>query len=366
MHVMVEKQTLQEAVGLAVRVVGKKESLPVLSCVLCEATKNELVIRTTNLESAVDIRIPARVEKIGACAIPAQTLLQTIRTLRAGHISLTTEDKHIVCSSGGSRTAINTVPHEEFPSIPKPIDGIRFSLPHKVFLEGIRAVAYAASTSTIRQEFASIFLTHKDNAVVFVATDSFRLAEKKVYISIKKEPEDVLIPVKNALDLVYVFERSGDEEIVCTVADSQLHATLGSVSFVSRVVDAPFPDYESIIPKKTTTEATVLKEDFVAILQKASIFSGDTRQVGLHLYPKRKIFTASAQHTTIGEMSDAIDAAITGDDIDINFNIPFVSDCLQSVGADSIQLKFAGPGKPLIIEGVSDKTFRYLVMPLNR
>ncbi|MBI4068179.1 DNA polymerase III subunit beta [Candidatus Kaiserbacteria bacterium] len=366
MRVFVEKQRLQESISLAARVVGKKESLPVLSCVLCEATKNELVIRATNLESAIDIRIPARVERVGVCAIPAQIFIQTVRALRADHITLTYENRHVVCTTGGSTTSINSIPHEEFPTIPKPTDGVRFSLPHNIFLEGIRSVAYAASPSTIRQEFASVFLTYKDGAMVFVATDSFRLAEKKIHTPIKKEPEDILIPVKNALDLVYVFERGGEEEIICTVADSQLHASLGPVSFVSRVVDASFPDYEAIIPKKTTTESVVLKEDLAVILQKATIFSGDARQVGFHAYPKRKIFSASAQNTTIGEMSDTIDAAITGDDIDINFNIPFVSDCLQSIGSDSLQLKFAGPGKPLVIEGISDKTFRYLVMPLNR
>ncbi len=361
-----EKQNLQEAVSLAIRVVGKKESLPVLSCVLCEATKNELIIRATKLESAGDIRIPARVARSGVCAIPAQTFMQTVRALRSGHITLTHKDRHIVCTTGGSTTAINIIPHEEFPTIPKPTDSVRFSLPHNTFLEGIRSVAYAASSSTIRQEFSSIFITYKDGAVVFAATDSFRLAEKKIHIPIKKEPEDILIPVKNALDLVYVFEYGGEDEIVCTVADSQLHASSGLVSFVSRVVDASFPDYEAIIPKKTTTEVVALKEDVAIILQKATIFSGDAHQIGFHVYPKRKIFSASAQHTAIGEMSDAIDAAITGDDIDINFNIPFVSDCLQSIGSDSLQLKFAGSEKLLGIDGVSDKTFRYLVMRLNR
>lgn len=363
---MVDKQKLLDAIGLAARVVGRKESLPVLSCILIEAGKNELVLRTTNLESGVEIRLPAKVEKVGICAAPAAILSQTIRTIRAAQVALEHEEKKLVCKAAASTTTIHTVPYEEFPSIPIPASRSGFTLPRTTFIDGIRSVAYAASTSTIRQEFASIFLTYKDGAVVFAATDSFRLAEKKIHVPIKKQPEDILIPVRNALDMVHVFEGGIDEEIICTIADAQLHAALGPISFVSRVIDAVFPAYEAIIPKKTDTEAVVLKADLVAILQKATIFSGDARQIGLHIYPVKKIFTATAQHNTIGEMADVVDAAISGDDIDINFNIPYISDCLQSISADSVILRFAGNGKPLVIEGVSDKTFRYLVMPLNR
>jgi DNA polymerase III sliding clamp (beta) subunit (PCNA family) len=65
-------------------------------------------------------------------------------------------------------------------------------------------------------------------------------------------------------------------------------------------------------------------------------------------------------------MSDSIDAALTGDDLDINFHIGYLSECLPSVESDSVTLSFAGPGKPLIVRGVSDASFMYLVMPLNR
>ena len=366
MHVSVDKQRLSEAIGLMVRVVGKKESLPVLSCILLEARKGELVLRATNLESGVEVHLPAKVDTGGVCAVPALILAQTVRTLRTTQVSFEHEDKKLTCRSGASTTTIHTIPHEEFPTIPIPTAGARFTLPRGMFLDGVRSVAYAASVSTIRQEFASIFLTYKDGAVVFAATDSFRLAEKKIHTTVKKQPEDVLIPVKNALDMAHVFEGGADEEIICTIVDSQLHAVLGPVSFVSRVVDASFPSYEAIIPKKTTTEATLLKADLAAVLQKAVIFSGDARQIGFHIYPKKKIFTAAAQHNSIGEMADAVDAAISGEDIDINFNVPFIIDCLQSINTDSVVMKFAGNGKPLTLEGVSDKTFMYLVMPLNR
>ena len=85
-----------------------------------------------------------------------------------------------------------------------------------------------------------------------------------------------------------------------------------------------------------------------------------------YFYPEKKIFSATARSAEVGEMSDSIDAALTGEDIDINFHIGYLADCLPNVQSDSIALGFAGPGKPLVIRGTSDASFMYLVMPLNK
>ena len=84
------------------------------------------------------------------------------------------------------------------------------------------------------------------------------------------------------------------------------------------------------------------------------------------MYPKRKIFSATARSAEVGEMSDLIETAVSGEDLDINFHIGYLADCLPTIESDSIILGFAGAGKPLVVRGVSDPSFTYLVMPLNR
>ena len=181
-----------------------------------------------------------------------------------------------------------------------------------------------------------------------------------------RDGAEILVPLKHAGELVYVLERMIDDSISLIADESQLTVAAGGTRFVSRVVAGTFPNYKDIIPKSFTSDATVLKNDFSEMLRKARIFSGNEQNVGLHLYPKRKTFTATAQSPDVGEMSDSIDAAASGEDIDINFHIGYLSDCLQSIASDSITLGFSGAGKPLVIRGVSDPDFTYLVMPLNR
>jgi DNA polymerase-3 subunit beta len=366
MNLGTTRQQLGEAIGLAERVVGKKEALPVLSCVLLEASKNTLVVRATNLEAGIEVTVPATISDEGVVAVPASVISQTVRSIAGDTITLKGDGGNLSIESRGSKNLIKAIPHEEFPSLPTAHTKNSFLVSRERFIGGISSVIYAASPSMIRPELGSVYIAIDNGAITTVATDSFRLAEKTVSGVTKKENGELLIPLKHAQELLFILERLDTDEVTIVAEEAQISVSGSGVRFVSRVVDAQFPNYKEIIPKKSTTEATLLKSDFAEILRKARVFSGAENQIGLHVYPKRKIFTAIARSSEIGEMSDSLVAAVSGEDIDINFHIGYLADCLSSIPSDSIQLGFSGPGRPLVIRGVSDTSFMYLVMPLNR
>ena len=360
------KEKILNAVLIAERIVGKKESLPVLSCILLEVDK-DLAVRSTNLEAGVEIKVMGDVMEKCIIAVPAAILSQTLRAVSGDKVTLRTEGLNLHIEARGSKTLIKAVPHDEFPGISATKETNRsLVLSRQSLLDALHSVAYAASTSMIRPELGSVYLKAEGGKLTAVATDSFRLAEKTVSDASGKGDDEVLIPLKHVQEIIHMLEKMGSEEVSISIDDSQLLLIIDSVRFVSRVVDGNFPNYKEIIPKTFATEATVLKSDFTEALPKARVFSGSDQHVGFHVYPRKKVFDITAQSAAIGEMSDSLDAAITGDDIDVNFHIGYVADCLQSIQSDSIVLGFAGPGKPVVVKGVSDATFTYLAMPLNR
>jgi DNA polymerase-3 subunit beta len=370
MKIGTTKERFLNAILLAERIVGKKESLPVLSCILIDVTK-ELSLSATNLEAGVNIVIPAEIEEVGTIAVNAHVLAQTIRSITGDKITLRTEDNNLLIESRGTKTLIKAVAHNEFPALASKAQTKGITVSRELLMRGIQSVSYSASPSMIRPELGSVYISMSDMQMITVATDSFRLAEKSIANSGAKEAQDLLIPLKHALELTHVLEHVDSEMVELNLDDSQITVSangskIGNVRYISRVVDGQFPNYKEIIPKAFTTEATVLKNDFAEMLRKARIFSGNDQHVGLHLYPSRKIFSATAQSNDVGEMSDSIDAALSGDDLDINFHIGYLGDCFSSVQSDSIVLGFSGPGRPVVIRGVSDASFTYLVMPLNR
>jgi DNA polymerase-3 subunit beta len=136
---------------------------------------------------------------------------------------------------------------------------------------------------------------------------------------------------------------------------------------VSRVIDGVFPDYRQIIPKGYATEAVVLKQDLLNALKISNIFSDKFNQIHLTIDPKGKIFQIQTKNSDVGENVTNVDAALTGDKVEINFNYRYISDCFQSIDADSVSLQFGGMNRPMVIRPVSgDQTFMYLAMPMNR
>ena len=361
----VPKEKLLNAVLLAERVVGKRESLPILSSILLDVG-SELLIRATNLEAGVDVGVVGEVVEKGVLAVPASILSQTLRAISGDKVSLKSEGVNLLVEAKGSKTLIKTIPHDEFPTLSTKSSEKGMKISRVLLLQALQSVTYASSTSMIRPELGSVFVSVKDSQVVTVATDSFRLAEKTVRDASGDGSGDVLIPLKHAQELIHVLERLGSEEVLISIEESQLILSTEGLRFVSRIIDGTFPNYKEIIPKAFTTEATLLKSDFAETLRKARVFSGADQHVGFHVYPKKKVFDVTAQSAAIGEMSDSLEAAVSGDDIDVNFHIGYVADCLQSIPSDSITLGFSGAGKPLVLRGVSDATFMYLVMPLNR
>ncbi len=363
MKIRVEK--LLGAVLLAERVVGKKESLPILSCILIEARKNNVRVKATNLESGLEIVIPGDVGVDGVVAVPAAILSQTLRSISGEMVECSVEEGNLAINTKKTKTLIKAVPHDEFPLLLKTTEEGGVSIPKQELIKIIQSVSYAASPSMVRPELGSIFISMNASSMLSVATDSFRLAEKAIPMHGKGSVE-LLIPLKHAQELARILEYVVAETVSMFAGDSQVVVRADGVSYVSRVIEGNFPNYKEILPKSFMTEATLLKGEFADMLRKARVFAGSDQHVGLHVYPKRKVFSATAHNTEVGEMSDVIDAALTGEDIDINFHIGYLGDCLASIEADSITLGFSGAGKPLVMRGASDASFTYLVMPLNR
>lgn len=360
-------EKLADAVGRAERVSGKHMTLPVLSCVLIKANKpNTLSVISTNLDLGIEIKISAKVEKDGIAAVPAHFLTSFISSLKTQKgVFLESSDTTLQVSSLKNRGTIKMLSHEDFPSLPNAPTENTFTINGNDFANGLKSVWYSASISGIKPELSSVYIYCEDENVIFVATDSFRLAEKKVKIGKSKDFGHILIPSKNIPEIIRTLE-SVNGDIKVGLNKNQISFTTDGIYLVSRVIDGVFPDYRQIIPKQHTTEAVVLKQDMVNTLKSAGVFSDKLNQVLFSATPKEKELKISTKNSDVGEASYVLPATVTGDVVNITFNHRYVSDCFQSINTDSVELYWNGLNKPMVIKQHGDKSFTYLVMPMNR
>jgi DNA polymerase-3 subunit beta len=362
-------QDFKKAVSLSERIAGKHMTLPVLSCLLLQVKKNTVIIKATNLDVGIEIVIPAKADEESVFAIPASVLSSFLSQISdydsVVHLELVSGNIQI--NALKSRGVIKTVPHEDFPSIPMVEEGQSINLSPDLLVRGLRAVSYSASLSSVKPELSSVYMYSQNDSVIFVATDSFRLAEKKIKLPSKTTMKDVLIPFKNIADITRILESTNDNFSIQVSNNLISFEIPNRLRLISRVIDGVFPDYKQIIPKGFTTEAVVLKQNLLNALKISNVFSDKFNQVHFTVDPKSKLFEIQTKNSDIGENRTAVDAAITGEKIEINFNHKYIIDCFQSVDADSMSLELGGTNRPMVIRPVSgDQSFMYLVMPMNR
>lgn len=364
MQIECVKEKLGEAISKAEKVTGKNLTLPVLSNVLLEVKKEGLFIRATNLDVGVELFVPGKVAIEGSVVVPGNVLQSLIQNITDTKVELQKVENTLLVSSKNTSTTIKTISGEDFPTIPKVTMRESFSLDTEDFLLGIRSVWYAASVASMKPELSSVFITHDENTVIFVATDSFRLAEKKVTVRKVQAFSEILIPVKNIIDITKILE-GVTGEITIQIAEGQIALQTEGVYLTSRLVEGNFPDYKQIIPKETKTTTTILKQDLLSGVRTANIFSDKFNKITFHIEPSNKKLYFETKNTDLGENTTTTKATLEGEDVMLSFNNKYIVDSLQSITADSLYLLCSGEGKPMIIKGVTDKTFLYLAMPMS-
>ncbi|MBI5134562.1 MAG: DNA polymerase III subunit beta [Candidatus Taylorbacteria bacterium] len=360
------KDKLIDAITKADRLTSKNLSLPILSCVDLRASKNSLTVRATNLDCGIEIKIPAKVDTEGEVAIHGAVLTSLLSGLpKEKNIILESKEGNVLVSTSANTTLIKTYSPDDFPAIPK-IDSQRtIEINPRLLVKGFKSVVYSASVSTVKPELSSVYVYKEGSDLVFVSTDSFRLAEKRVKIKDSVDFPSVIIPAKNVSDVIRTLDGL-TEDIKVYFDRNQIAFEGKDIYLMSRVIDATFPDYRQIIPKAFVTEVVVLKQDLVDSLKTSHVFSDKFNQVNVKALPSKKNFVIATKNSDVGEYTNAIDSSVSGEDVEINFNHKYISDCFQSIDSDSISLSISGSNKPLVMRGVSDKSFTYLVMPMNR
>lgn len=365
MKVTCEIKKLQNAVSLADKMTGKNLSLPTLHAIHLEARDKKIRIKATNLAIGIEVDIPADIAEEGSVLIKGDILSSVCGHLKGDNeVALSLENENLTITTEHNTTIVKCLPNDDFPNLPI-VEDEGFSIKTKELLEGIRSVFFAAAITEIKPEIASVYIYSEGDNLVFVATDSFRLAEKKIKIKGLPEISKILLPYKNIPEVLRVLDNS-PEEMVLSYNRNQLSLSGNGIYLTSRLIDGGFPQYQLIIPKEEEVKVVLLKQELINTLRLSTLFADKFYQVLLTVSPENKNIVISSKNNDVGSSISNIDAAITGESIAIECNLKYFIDVFQALNGDSISISFTKPNKPIVIKSVSDTSFLYLLMPANR
>ena len=372
MKITILKEKLKEGMNIVEKISQKTLALPILQNTFFQVEKNFLKLTTTNLESGTTWWNLVKVEKEGQICIPTRFFSGLINSLPNKPINLEVIDLVLSLECENYKTKIKGFNPEEFPIIPPIKEGEVLSVDCFGFCQALNQVLDIPSSSLVRPEISGIFLSFQSDLVKIVATDSFRLAERKIFLKTNLSKEySLILPQTACREIVSIFgDKEGELKIYFSPNQIWLEYMMVEIShpqlqFTSRLIEGEYPNYQEIIPKKFETHLTLSKEEFLNQIKTASLFSGKISEVKLKIDPKKGVVEILSQSPDLGEYNSFLKGKIEGREVSISFNHRFLIDGISEIKTKELIFEITNEEGPSVLKPTDLEDYLYIIMPIK-
>jgi len=346
---------------------GKNLEHPVLLGVLLRVENNLLTITTTNIESEFKAIIPVKKIEDGELVVSGEILSKIISNSKASEIEFLKNNNVLEINQTGSHVSVNLLEKDDFPEIKDSEEEYKekFSIDREILRKNLKDVYFASKEQNMKPEMSSILFDFSiPREITLVATDGFRLAEKKQELD--KEisfNEKLLIPRTLIVSLLKILDDSESNEVIFNIFENnQIMIEVDSCYIKTRIVDGQFPQYKKLIPVDKKISVILLKQDILDSFDMINVFSDKFDQVVIVIKDNKFLIKSKNE---FGNNETQIDAVIDGDEIEMKFVLKHISEVIRNIDSDSFEFVF-NESKPLLIRKVGDNTYNYIVMPLRK
>lgn len=365
MKATILQSNFAKALGQVSRIVSNRTTLPVLGNVLISAKKGKMLLSATDLEIGITTLLAGKVEEEGEITVPARLLSDFILNNSDDTVIISTAETKVNLKSEHYEANINGISAEEFPTVPEAPGEGGSKIKRLDFVDAVKKVIIAAATDETRPTLAGVYFCFSDRKLTLVATDSYRLAEKKISLEEKTEESKIIVPARTMAEILRLASTSENiESITLLAVENQVYFLLGEVLVVSRVIEGAFPNYRQIIPSSFKINVEVDHKDFLAAIKMASLFAKDAAN-NISLKTKETAVVVASALSQIGSATSSLPAIVSGGEVTASFNARYILDILQVIPAGKIALKLNDSSSAAMVVPDKDKDYIYIVMPLK-
>lgn len=359
------------------RAISSKTTIPILTGIKIVVTDNDVTLTGSDADITIesvlansDEKLELDVASAGSIVLPARFFSEIIKKLPDKQVTIeVTDGFQTQITSGTAAFTINGQDANNYPHLPE-IDGDNtISLAGDVLKEVIRQTVLAVSTQESRPILTGVHLILSENQLLAVATDSHRLAQRKIALpAAVAETHDVIIPGKSLQELSRMIADS-NQEIQLRIADNQVLFLLGDTLFYSRLLEGNYPDTTRLIPDSSDTTVELNAATFLAAIERASLLSHESRNnvVKLNVQPEDQLAEISGNSPDVGNVEEQIGVEnVDGQPVEISFNPDYMKDALRSFGQSQIKMSFTSALRPFtLVPTENEDNFIQLITPVR-
>lgn len=386
MKLVCSQSDLSTNLSLISRAVPSRPTHPVLSNVLLVADEKKQRVSLTAFDLSLGIQtsFSAQVTEGSTITLPAKLLNDIISRLPEGEITLVYEEGDeenegalVTLTSASGRYQVRGMGAEEFPELPVIEEGQTLNLPGTALVEGLRGSIFAASTDETKQILTGIHLGLQQDIWEFAATDGHRLAvvetstegdeEETTAIENNIDEFAVTIPARALKELERILATRQSKEPVALYADEgQVVFELGEQRLTSRKLDGQYPAYQQLLPSQFAITLTVERKRLLSSLELVAVLAEQKNSiVKFSLDSEGQQLSLSVDAQDVGSAKESMPAQISGESIEVAFNVKYVLDSLKVLSASEITMQMNTADSPVILTPLSGVKMTHLVMPVQ-
>jgi DNA polymerase III subunit beta len=380
MKLVCTQSNLSSHLSLVSRAVSSRPSLPILANVLLNADEvtQRVSLSAFDLSLGIQTSFPAQVTTGGTLTIPAKLLGDIVSRLPEGELALddgadNQDDGGILVTLkyASGKYQMRGLGAEEFPELPTIVDGDSAQLSAEAMIEGLRSALFAASGDETKQVLTGVHLSVQDDGLEFAATDGHRLA----VVQTVAHPDDasgalpkldVTVPAKALQEVIKMLDRGSSSTVAVKFDPGQIVFEWAEQRLTSRLLEAQYPNYRQLIPRQFAHQVTLDRKALLSGLERISVIADQHNNiVKMSIMPDSQSISLSVDAQDVGSGQETIAAQITGEGMDVAFNVKYLIEGLKVINTTEIQIQLNTPTSPAILSPLGSLKMTYLVMPVQ-
>ncbi len=357
---------LNKAIQTVQRAIVSKTNTPIFSGIHILTQNDKLEIQAMNPNMAIACTIDADITEPGDIVVSAKYLSELICKLTEEVLTLN-DDKHmntLRISSGKSEFQMLLMNEEDFPKFPIFNAKKSIALEDNIIKNLIKKTKFACSTDEARPLFTGILVEVQNNKITFVATNTHRLAIKTLPFNYS-EKLSIIIPSKMLEEISRNLTGEVPQQVIISLLDSQIMATIDNVIIVSRLIEGVFPDYKRVIPPKFALTTKINVKELAGAVERVALFSTDGEYSIIKMCIAENEITITSSSPEAGTGREIISCTSEGEGLNVAFNSRYILDILKNMEAEEAILSMNTSLSPVCITCEQEPDYTYIVTPVR-
>ena len=367
MHITFPKANLQKAINVLQKVSQNKTSSNLPGAIYMTTKNGQVELQGNDFELGIRLTIDGDIKEPGTLVVGSRYFQELIRKLPGDTIELykPEDGNSLTITSGSSEFNLVTLHPDDFSLVEQIHDQDHVNIDSFAMKELIDLTNYAAATDEDRPVFTGALLEIKENEVTMVATDTHRMAVKKITIDEPATtPMRAIIPTKTLAEVSRLLPTDNPAIINIIWNRTQIVFNFESIYIISRLIEGTYPEYEKVLPSQFDSSAVIDRREFAGAVDRVSLLAKDISYNVIRYDWAESNVTLSTQNTEIGMAKEDVAVEFKGTPFTISFNGRYISDILRHSTGDNIHL-FLKQNGPVVIRQDNNPNYTYVVTPVR-